>query len=90
MNKSELIEKIAANADISKKAAGDALGALTEAVGEALGKGESVALLGFGTFSVRERAEREGRNPSTGVKIQIAASKSAAFKQGKQLKERLN
>lgn len=90
MNKTQLIEKIAAGADISKKAAGDALSALTEAVTEALESGDDVSLLGFGTFSVRERSARAGRNPQTGATIQIEASKSAGFKQGKQLKERLN
>ena len=90
MKKSELIEKIAAHADISKKAAGDALEALTDAITESLKSGNDVALTGFGTFSVRERAAREGRNPQTGASIQIAASKSAGFKQGKTLKESLN
>lgn len=90
MNKTQLIEKIAAQADISKKAAGEALEAFMDSIGGALEDGESVTLPGFGTFSPRERAARSGRNPQTGAAIQIAASTSAGFKQGKSLKDRLN
>lgn len=89
MNKAQLIEKIAAEADISKAAAGRALDALTEAVTESLKNGEQVALLGFGTFSVRERAARSGRNPQTGATIQISAAKVPSFKAGKVLKTKV-
>ena len=82
MNKSQLIDKIADGADISKAAAGRALDAFIDAVGEAL-KGDQVALVGFGTFAVRERAARSGRNPQTGATIEIAAGKVPAFKAGK-------
>ena len=74
MNKSQLIDKIADGADISKAAAGRALDAFIDAVGEALKEGDQVALVGFGTFAVRERAARSGRNPQTGATIEIAAS----------------
>lgn len=73
VNKSQLIDQIAADADISKAAAGRALDSFIEAVSGALKDGDSVALVGFGTFSVRERAARSGRNPQTGEAIQIAA-----------------
>ena len=75
MNKSQLIEKIAAGADISKAAAGRALDSFIEAVTEELKGGDQVALVGFGTFSVRDRAARTGRNPQTGATIEIAAAK---------------
>ncbi|MDT9091577.1 HU family DNA-binding protein, partial [Escherichia coli] len=75
MNKSQLIDKIADGADISKAAAGRALDAFIDAVGEALKEGDQVALVGFGTFAVRERAARSGRNPQTGATIEIAAGK---------------
>ena len=90
MNKSELIEAMAAKADISKSAAGDALEGMLEAVTSTLKKGDSLALVGFGTFSVGERAARTGRNPRTGETIQIKASKNAKFKAGKALKDALN
>lgn len=83
MNKSQLIDKIADGADISKAAAGRALDAFIDAVGEALKEGDQVALVGFGTFAVRERAARSGRNPQTGATIEIAAGKVPAFKAGK-------
>jgi len=89
MNKSELINAIAA-AGLSKKDAGIALDAAVTAVSEALAKGESVQLVGFGTFSVKERAAREGRNPRTGEIVRIAAAKSPAFKAGKALKDKVN
>ena len=89
MNKSELINAIAA-AGLSKKDAGIALNAAVTAVSEALAKGESVQLVGFGTFSVKERAAREGRNPRTGEIVRIAAAKSPAFKAGKALKDKVN
>lgn len=90
MNKSQLIEKMAEGADISKASAGRALDSFIEAVTGALTEGDSVALVGFGTFSVRERAARTGRNPQTGATIEIAAAKVPAFKAGKALKDACN
>ncbi|GGA75701.1 DNA-binding protein HU-beta [Neiella sp. HB171785] len=90
MNKSQLIDKIAENADISKASAGRALDALVEAVTDTLKAGDQVALVGFGTFTVRERAARSGRNPQTGETIEIAAAKVPAFKPGKALKDAVN
>ncbi|GGE85150.1 DNA-binding protein HU-beta [Pseudoalteromonas sp. MEBiC 03607] len=90
MNKSQLIDQIAADADISKAAAGRALDSFIEAVSGALKDGDSVALVGFGTFSVRERAARSGRNPQTGETIQIAAANIPSFKAGKALKDAVN
>ncbi|MFM4749656.1 nucleoid-associated protein HU-beta [Aeromonas veronii] len=90
MNKSQLIDKIADGADISKAAAGRALDAFIDAVGEALKEGDQVALVGFGTFAIRERAARSGRNPQTGATIEIAAGKVPAFKAGKALKDAVN
>ena len=90
MNKSQLIDKIADGADISKAAAGRALDAFIDAVGDPLIEGDQVALVGFGTFAVRERAARSGRNPQTGATIEIAAGKVPAFKAGKALKDAVN
>ncbi len=90
VNKSELIDQIAENADISKAAAGRALDALIETVTETLKKGEQVTLVGFGSFLVRERAARAGRNPKTGEAIEISAAKVPAFKAGKALKDACN
>lgn len=90
MNKTELIEAIAASADISKAAAGRALDAMVDSVSGALKKGDQVVLVGFGTFSVKERAARTGRNPQTGAEIQIAAAKVPSFKAGKALKDAVN
>ncbi|MGD2117244.1 MAG: HU family DNA-binding protein [Chromatiales bacterium] len=90
MNKTELIDAMADSADISKAAAGRAFDAAVNAITEALKKGDQVSLIGFGTFTVRERAARTGRNPQTGATIQIAASKSPAFKAGKALKDAVN
>ena len=90
MNKTELIERIADSADISKADATRALDATIEAVTDSLKQGEPVALVGFGTFTVRERAARTGRNPQTGATINIAAAKVPAFKPGKALKDALN
>ncbi len=90
MNKSELTEAIAASADISKAAAGRALDAMTDAIAKALNEGDQVALVGFGTFLVKERAARTGRNPQTGEPIQIAAAKIPSFKAGKALKDAVN
>jgi len=89
MNKSELIDKVAERADISKAAAGRAVDAVIEAITDALQDGESVTLIGFGTFGVRERASRPGRNPRTGEALEIKASRTVGFKPGKTLKERL-
>ena len=85
MNKTELVEKIAAGAGLSKVDAKKALNAAVEAVKEALIAGDKVALVGFGTFSVNERPAREGINPATKEKIQIAAKKVAKFKAGAEL-----
>ena len=90
MNKSELIEAIAASADIPKAAATRALDAMIDAVTDTLKKGDSVALVGFGTFFVKERAARTGRNPQTGKPIEIAAAKVPSFKAGKSLKDAVN
>lgn len=90
MNKSELIDAIAAGADISKAAAGRALDSMIDSVTGALKQGDTVNLIGFGTFMVRERAARTGRNPRTGESIKIAASKNPSFKAGKALKDAVN
>ncbi|MFT5722076.1 MAG: DNA-binding protein HU-beta [Motiliproteus sp.] len=90
MNKSELIDAIAASADLSKASAGRALDAALETITGALKADDSVALVGFGTFSVKQRAARTGRNPQTGNPIQIAAATVPAFKAGKALKDAVN
>lgn len=90
MNKAELVEAVAQAADISKAKASLAIDAVTNSVSKALSKGDSVTLVGFGTFSVRERAPRTGRNPRTGEELKIAAAKVPAFKAGKALKDSLN
>lgn len=90
MNKSELIEAITAEADLSKAAAGRALDAVIGAVTNALKEGESVSLVGFGTFAVKARAARTGRNPQTGAAIQIASANVPSFKAGKALKDAVN
>ena len=90
MNKTELIEHIAAKSDISKAAATRALASIIDAVKKTLKKGESVTLVGFGTFSVTKRAARMGRNPRTGVALKIKAAKVPRFKAGKGLKDALN
>ncbi len=90
MNKTELVEKIAAGAGLSKVDAKKALNAAVEAVKEALIAGDKVALVGFGTFSVNERPAREGINPATKTKISIAAKKVAKFKAGAELADALN
>ncbi|HFC2353288.1 TPA: HU family DNA-binding protein [Neisseria gonorrhoeae] len=89
MNKSELIEAIAQEADISKAAAQKALDATTNAVTNALKQGDTVTLVGFGTFYVGERAERQGHNPKTGEPLTIAAAKTLKFRAGKALKDAL-
>lgn len=90
MNKSELIEAIAESADLPKAAAGRALEAVIETIEETLKSGDQVALVGFGTFSVKDRAARTGRNPQTGAPIEIAAAKIPNFKAGKSLKDAVN
>ncbi len=90
MNKSELIDKVAASADIPKAVAGRALDAVIESITGALQEGESVVLVGFGTFAVKDRAARTGRNPQTGNPIEIAAAKIPGFKAGKALKDAVN
>jgi DNA-binding protein HU-beta len=90
VNKSELIDAIADGADISKAAASRALDSVIDAVSNALKGGDQVTIVGFGTFTVRERAARTGRNPRTGEEIKIAAAKVPAFKPGKALKDAVN
>lgn len=90
MNKAELIEAIASAADLSKADATRATDAFLETITNTLKAGDQITLIGFGTFSVRSRAARMGRNPQTGEAIQIKASKSAGFKAGKALKDALN
>lgn len=90
MNKSELIEAVAERADMTKADAGRAVDAVVAAITEALKQQDDVALVGFGTFTVRERAARSGRNPQTGATIDIAAAKVPAFKAGKALKDAVN
>ena len=90
MNKSELIDAIAAASDLSKASAGRALDAMTSTITNALAEEDQVVLVGFGTFSVKDRAARTGRNPQTGEPIQIAAAKIPSFKPGKALKDAVN
>ncbi len=90
MNKTELIDQISESADLSKAAAGRALDATLEAITNSLKKSESVVLVGFGTFQVKDRAARMGRNPQTGAPIQIKAARVPSFKAGKALKGSLN
>lgn len=90
MNKTELIAAIADKTELKKTEVEKALKAFTDVVAEELKKGEKIALVGFGTFEVAERAAREGRNPATGETIKIAASKTPKFKAGKALKDSIN
>ncbi len=90
MKKDELIAIVSESADITKKSAGDAINAAIGGITSALEKGDSISLIGFGSFKVVERAAREGRNPSTGEKMQISASKGVKFTPGAGLKERVN
>lgn len=90
MNKTELIAAMAAKSDLTKKDAEKALKAFEEAVTEALVAGKKVQLVGFGTFDVAQRSEREGRNPQTGAAMTIAASKAPRFKVGKALRDAVN
>jgi len=90
MNKTELVDAVAETADLSKADAGRAVDAVISSITKALKSGDSVTVVGFGTFQVRERAARSGRNPKTGDTIQINASKNPAFKAGKALKDAVN
>ncbi|MFB4163980.1 HU family DNA-binding protein [Alteribacillus sp. JSM 102045] len=90
MNKTELINQVAEQSGLSKKDTEAAVNATLENIEKSLKSGEKVQLIGFGNFEIRERAEREGRNPQTGETIKIPASKVPAFKPGKQLKEAVN
>lgn len=87
MNKTDVINAVSDKAEISKADAGRAIDAFFEVVGRALKKKDKVSLVGFGTFMVRERAARKGRNPKTGAEIKIKASKTPGFKAGKALKD---
>jgi DNA-binding protein HU-beta len=90
VNKADLVTKIAEKSELTKKDAEKALNAFVDAVQEALKQGDKVQLVGFGTFEVRERAERKGRNPQTKEEITIPASKAPVFKAGKALKDLVN
>jgi len=90
MNKAELIDAVAAAADIEKSTATRAVQAVLDSVAGALKNGDQVVLAGFGTFAVKDRSARMGRNPKTGEEIKIAASRVPGFKAGKALKEALN
>lgn len=90
MNKADLVDRIAEKAGLSKLEASRALEVVLDATAKALAKGERVALLGFGTFEVKRRAPRVGRNPKTGAEVRIEASRSVAFKAGKALKDSVN
>jgi len=90
MNKTELIDAVADEAEVSKAEAGRAVDAVISSITKALKKGDNVTLVGFGTFQVRKRAARTGRNPKTGDTIKIKASKNPAFKAGKALKDAVN
>ena len=86
-NKAELVSEVAAKTKLTKKDVSEAVDAIFESIQEDLAKGEKVQLIGFGTFEVRERAARKGRNPQTGAEIEIPSSKVPAFKPGKALKD---
>lgn len=90
MNKNDLVQAVADEANLSKAEAGRAIDAVVSAIGNTLKQGGSVSLVGFGTFLVRERAARTGRNPRTGEEITIAAAKNPVFKAGKALKDAVN
>jgi len=90
VNKSDLIDAIAESTDLSKAAAARALDATIQAVTTAMANGEEVSLVGFGTFVVKDRPARSGRNPQTGATIQIAAAKVPGFRPGKALKDAVN
>lgn len=90
MNKTELVTNVAQKSNLTKKDAEKAVGALISSVTEALSEGNKVQLVGFGTFEIKERAARKGRNPQTGEEINIAASTVPVFKAGKALKDSIN
>ena len=90
MNRNELVDTVSSKTDMKKSDASKAVDAVFDAIADALKGGDEVRLVGFGTFSVASRAASEGRNPRTGEKIQIAASKQAKFKPGKGLRDSLN
>jgi DNA-binding protein HU-alpha len=90
MKKPELAAAIAEKAGVTKEKAGEIINAITDEITNAMAKNDPVTLIGFGTFSVRERSARTGKNPQTGASIQIAASKSVGFKAGKTLKDAVN
>lgn len=90
MNRNELVDAVASKTDLKKTEAGRAVDAVFDSIESALKKGDEVRLVGFGTFTVAHRAASEGRNPRTGQKIKIAASKQAKFRPGKGLRESLN
>jgi len=90
VNRNELVDSVSGKTDMKKSDASKAVDAVFDAIAEALKGGDEVRLVGFGTFSVASRAASEGRNPRTGEKIQIAASKQAKFKPGKGLRDSLN
>ena len=90
MNKTDLIDAVASEADVSKAEAARVVDALIDSITRALKKGDTVTLVGFGTVQVRERAARSGRNPTPGETIKIGASKNPAFKAGKALKDAVN
>ena len=90
MNKADLVSALAVKTGTTKKAAEASLDALTETITDALKKGEKITLVGFGSFEVKKRAARKGRNPQTGEEIKIAASKAPVFKAGKSLKDAVN
>lgn len=90
MNKSELIDAVAEQSGLTKTDTTKALNALIDTLTDAMKRGDDVVLIGFGTFSVKERAARTGRNPKTGEALQIAASKVPSFKAGKGLKDAVN
>ena len=90
MSKKVIVEAVAREAGMTQAAADKVVSAVLDAVSAELAKGEKVSFPGFGTFEVRERSARTGRNPQTGAEIQIAASKSVGFKQGSKLKDRVN
>jgi DNA-binding protein HU-beta len=90
VNRNELVDSVSGKTDMKKSEASKAVDAVFDAIADALKGGDEVRLVGFGTFSVASRAASEGRNPRTGEKIQIAASKQAKFKPGKGLRDSLN
>jgi DNA-binding protein HU-beta len=90
MNKSDLVDAIASNSGLSKSDAGKALDGFTSAVSDALKGGDTISMVGFGTFSVKHREARKGRNPRTGETIKIKASNNPSFKAGKALKDAVN